>query len=131
MEKTKSTRKLLVQFYINWMEAAASVTGLRCVCVVPTPVAPVKLSDAEATAEAGTSGGGVVSTANPSTTSVQGSGADALCGPQVPHKVLGCRQHLHTHKHMLLEPDKYVTWYSYTKGTVGYRLKFTGGGWSF
>ena len=83
-------------------------------------VAPVMLSDEEATAAAGTSDGGVVSTANTSTTPVEGTGADAWCGPQVPHMVLGCMQHLHTYIHMLLEPDTYVTWYSYTN-LIAYR----------
>ena len=70
---------------------------LMYVCVFSLQVAPVILSDEEAIAAAGTSGGGVVRTANTSTTPVEGTGADACCGPQVPHMVLGCRQHLHTY----------------------------------
>ena len=67
------------------------------VCVVFIQVAPVILSDENATAAAGTSDGGVVRTVNTSTTPVEGTCADACCGPQVPHMVIGCRQHLHTY----------------------------------
>ena len=62
------------------MEDTGYVIGLMYVCVVFIQVAPVILSEEEATAAAGTSDGGVVRSANISTTPVEGTGADACCG---------------------------------------------------